>query len=48
MRVRSVIWPSLPNCGASYGPIITTSNWRPAADTSRVVTSRKVPLSRIV
>src|SRR4051794_31280358 len=37
-----------PNCGASYGPIITASNRRVLAGTSLVMTSRNVPSSRIV
>ena len=40
--------PSLANCGASYGPSMTTSNWPPPAATSRVVTCRRVVSSSTV
>src|SRR4051812_8635133 len=46
--VRSTRLPLLPNCGASYIPIIATSNCLPPAATSRVVTSRRVPSSSTV
>ena len=38
----------MPNCGVSYMPIMTTSNALPPEPTSRVVTSRSLPSSRIV
>src|SRR4051812_28755273 len=46
--VRSTRLPFWPNCGASYIPIIATSNCLPPAATSRVVTSRRVPSSSTV
>ena len=46
--VRSTSQPLAPNCGASYMPIITTSNCSPPAPTSRVTTSRRVPSSSTV
>ena len=46
--VRSTRLPFWPNCGASYIPIIATSNCWPPAATSRVVTWRRVPSSSTV
>ena len=46
--VRSTSHSLTPNCGASYMPIITTSNCSPPAPTSRVTTSRKVVSSSTV
>src|SRR5712691_1713039 len=48
MGVRLWSSPAEPNCGVSYMPIMTTSNALPPEPTSRVVTSRSLPSSRIV